>query len=162
MKDLKPIDVAKKLKQITKIDVFENTRKQEVIEIRMLLCYLLRQKLGMRWTNIAKFFVNNGKHMTHATAINAYKMYSVYKKHNKKLAEIERMFSWKSDLTYDEIDRIHFLESQIKTLEEKLDTPLIQLLQKIPKNKYDETYERLRTFVKSWEWKSKYEKATTN
>ena len=60
MKDLKPIDVAKKLKQITKIDVFENTRKQEVIEIRMLLCYLLRQKLGMRWVNIVKFFSNNG------------------------------------------------------------------------------------------------------
>ena len=46
MKDLKPIDVAKKLKEITKINVFENKRKREVIEIRMLLCYLLRQKLG--------------------------------------------------------------------------------------------------------------------
>jgi hypothetical protein len=162
MKDLKPIDVAKKLKDITKINVFDDTRKREVIEIRMLLCYLLRQKLGMRWVNIAKFFSNNGKKMTHATAIHCYKMYPVYKKHNNKLAEIERMFSWKSDLTYDEIDRIHFLESQIKSLQDKLDTPLIQLLHKIPKNRYDETYERLCTFVKSWEWKSKHAKTSAN
>jgi hypothetical protein len=89
-------------------------------------------------------------------------MYPVYKKHNNKLAEIERMFSWKSDLTYDEIDRIHFLESQIKSLQDKLDTPLIQLLHKIPKNRYDETYERLCTFVKSWEWKSKHAKTSAN
>ena len=165
MKDLKPIDVAKKLKEITKINVFENTRKREVIEIRMLLCYLLRQKLGMRWVNIAKFFSNNGKKMTHATAIHSHKMYSVYKKHNKKLSEIERMFSWKSDLTYDEIDRIHYLESKVKNLEYKLEVqfkhPLINLLKTIPEKRYDETYERIRNIVKSWDWKYKENKVTS-
>ena len=162
MKDLKPIEIAKKLNSITKTNVFENSRKREVVSIRMLLCYLLREKLKMRWINIAKFFSNNGKDMTHATAIHCYKMYPIYKKHNKKLHEYEKMFSWKSDLTYDEIDKIHYLENQIKNLQEKLNSPLIELIQKIPENKHDETYERLRTFVKSWQWKSKYEKTPAN
>tara|TARA_R100000963_G_C4634775_1_gene99133 strand:- start:725 stop:1204 length:480 start_codon:yes stop_codon:yes gene_type:complete len=154
MKNLKPIQLANKLKSITKINVFDNTRKREVIEIRMLLCYLLREKLGMRWTNIALFFANNNKPMTHATAMHSYKMYPVYKKHNKKLKEYERMFTFKSDLTYDEIDRIHFLENQIKYLQNKLDHPLIALLEKIPQYKYDETLDRLGSYIKSWEWKN--------
>tara|TARA_R100001244_G_scaffold45735_1_gene41114 strand:+ start:244 stop:726 length:483 start_codon:yes stop_codon:yes gene_type:complete len=154
MKNLKPIQLANKLKNITKINVFENTRKREVVGIRMLLCYLLREKLGMRWTNIALFFANNNKPMTHATAMHSYKMYPVYKKHNKKLKEYERMFTFKSDLTYDEIDRIHYLENQIKYLLNKLDHPLIALLEKIPQYKYDETFERLDSYIKSWEWKN--------
>jgi len=121
MKDIKPIEVANKLKNTSKINVFENTRKKEVVEIRMLLCYLLREKLGMRWINIAKFFSNNGKNMTHATAIHSCNMYPAYKKNNKKLKEFEKIFSWKSNLTYDEIDKIHYLENQVKNLKEKLE-----------------------------------------
>jgi hypothetical protein len=92
-----------------------------VLEIRMLLCFLLREKLGMRWINIANFFSNNGKPMTHATAIHSYKMYPVYKKHNKNLHDLEKMFSWKSNLTYDEIDKVHYLENKVKNLEQKIE-----------------------------------------
>ncbi len=121
MKDLKPIDLAKELKKVTKINVFENNRKRNVLEIRMLLCFLLREKLGMRWINIANFFSNNGKPMTHATAIHSCKMYPVYKKHNKNLHDLEKMFSWKSNLTYDEIDKVHYLENKVKNLEQKIE-----------------------------------------
>ena len=38
------------------------------------------------------------------------KIYPNYKKNNKKLIELENSFSWKSDLTHDEIDKIHYLE----------------------------------------------------
>lgn len=120
MRQLKPINIANKLKNISKINVFEDTRKREVVEIRMLLCYLLREKMNMRWINIAKFFSNNGKNMTHATAIHSYNMYPLYKKHNKKLKEFEKKFSWKSNLNYDEIDKIHYLENKVKNLQEKL------------------------------------------
>ena len=121
MKELKPINIANKLKDISKVNVFEETRKRDVVEIRMLLCYLLREKLNMRWINIAKFFSNNGKNMTHATAIHSCNMYPAYKKNNKKLKEFEKIFSWKSNLTYDEIDKIHYLENQVKNLSQKLE-----------------------------------------
>jgi len=111
MKNLKPIQIAEKLKQFTDINVFENTRKQPVVELRMLLCYLLREKLNMRWTHIAYFFNENGKTMTHASAIHAYKQYAVHRKYNKKLEEYEKLFTFKSDLNYDEIDKIRFVQS---------------------------------------------------
>ena len=155
MKNLKPIQIAQKLKEFTDIDVFENTRKQKVVELRMLLCYLLRQKLNMRWTHIAYFFNENGKTMTHASVIHAQKQYLVHRKYNRKLKEYENLFTFKSDLNYDEIDKIYYLENQIRKYEMKADSKLLQLVKEIPLNRYDETYEHLRRFIRSWDWKAK-------
>ena len=160
--NLKPIQIARKIKKLSKINVFEDTRERPVVEYRALLCYLLRHKLKMRWTYIALFFTKQGKPMTHATAMHAYNTYPVYKKHNKQLHEIEKMFTFKSDLNYDEIDRIHFLENKVKNLQEKLEHPLIDLLKQIPEQKYDETYERLCNIIKSWEWKNRETISTNN
>ena len=119
---MKPLEISNKLNKLAGLDVFEETRKREVVGVRTLLCFLLRNKLKMRWTNIALFFNNQGKQMTHATAIHSCKIYPNYKKNNKKLIELENSFSWKSDLTHDEIDKIHYLENKVKNLEEKLKT----------------------------------------
>ena len=37
MKNLKPKEIADKLKELTSVDVFENTRTQQVVKIRSLL-----------------------------------------------------------------------------------------------------------------------------
>tara|TARA_R110002012_G_scaffold114056_1_gene260189 strand:+ start:7722 stop:8204 length:483 start_codon:yes stop_codon:yes gene_type:complete len=151
--NLKPIQIAIKIQKEAKVNIFENSRKRPVVEYRALLSYILREKLRMRWTNIANFFVKRGKHMTHASVIHACNSYSIYKKSNNKLEKIEKLFTFKNNLTYDEIDKVYFLENKIKNLEEKLQHPLIELLKTIPEKRYDETYERLRTITKSWEWK---------
>ena len=54
--NLKPIEIANKIIELSGINIFENTRKREYVEMRALLCYLLREKLAMRWTNISLFF----------------------------------------------------------------------------------------------------------
>jgi len=159
--NLKPTQIAIKIQKEAKINIFENTRKRPVVEHRALLSYILREKLRMRWTNIANFFIKRGKHMTHASVIHACKSYPIYKKSNKKLEHIEKLFTFKNNLTYDEIDKVYFLENKVKNLEEKLEHPLINLLKEIPEQKYDETYERLRVIVKGWEWKNR-ETISTN
>ena len=165
MNDLKPIEIADKLTKLSGKNPFENTRRKEIIEIRALLIYLLREKLNMRWMYISNFFNENGKTMTHATGMHAFKMYPIHKKYNHKLDEYESIFTFKSDLTYDEIDRIHYLESKVKNLEYKLEVqfkhPLINLLKTIPEKRYDETYERIRNIIKSWDWKYKEDKVTS-
>ncbi len=118
--NLKPIEISNKINKISKINIFENTRRRNHDEMRSLLSYLLREKLNMRWTNIANFFADNNKTMTHATCIHAFKNYTLYKKHNNKLKEIEKLFTFKSKLTIDEIDRVHYLENKCKLLENKL------------------------------------------
>ena len=55
MKNLKPIQIAKRIIKESGVNIFENNRRKNQIEFRSLLCYLLREKLNMRWTLIAKF-----------------------------------------------------------------------------------------------------------
>ena len=114
-----PLQIANKIELVSGIKIFEDTRRKPVIELRSLLVYLLREKLGMRWLNIALFFKTRGKPMHHATLIYSNRNYKMYKKTNEHLKEIEDSFSFKFNLTYDEIDRIHFLENKCSLYEKK-------------------------------------------
>lgn len=155
MNNLKPIEISKKVRQLSGVNVFVPSRKTEIVEMRSLLCYLLRDKLGMRWTNIARFFESQGRPINHATLIHSRKNYDMYKKDNKKIQEIEKLFSFKSTLTIDEIDRVHYLENKCKNLQQKFEHPLIAKLLDVPEDKYGLVEEVLDTFLKSLEWKSK-------
>ena len=68
---------ARTIKQLTGVDVFENTRRQQVIEIRSLLVYILRSVENMTYETIKEFFNNNGKAYDHTTALHAYKNYNM-------------------------------------------------------------------------------------
>ena len=155
--NLKPIQIANKIIKESGIDIFENTRKQKHIEYRSLLCYLLRIKLNMRWTLIAKFFLDNKKEMTHATCIHAVKNYPMYKSYNKELDIIEKLFSFKSNLHIDQIDRVHYLENKCKLLENKLEKQtegeLANLISNIPETRETEAVERIGLMIKGWKWK---------
>ena len=118
--NLKPIQIVNKISKLSNLNIFENTRRKNHVEVRSLVCYILREKLNMRWTNISKFFNDNSKTMTHASCIHSFNNYKMYCKSNKKLKEIEKLFTFKSKLTIDEIDRVHYLENKCKLLESKL------------------------------------------
>ena len=150
--NLKPIEIANKIIKESGVDIFENYRRKNHIEMRSLLCFLLREKLNMRWLNIAKFFNDNNKSMTHASCIHAFNNYKMYKKTNSKLEDIENLFSFKSGLTIDEIDRVHYLENKFILLEKKNDSKLSKLLKQIPESKESEAEERISLMLRGWEW----------
>ena len=159
MNNLKPKEIGEKVKELSAINIYRNTRKREYVEYRALVCYLLREKLNMRWTYIANFFNSQGKKMDHASAMHLVKMYPIYKKDNRNLEEIENIFIFKSELEYDEIDKMHYLENKLNNcqekhlkLQEQLKNPLIKLMYNIPSDKFVEVAERLDLYKKSWEW----------
>ena len=169
------LKISERIVEITGIDIFKNTRKREYVELRALACHIFRNKMNMRWTNIANFFTSMGKKTDHASVIHLVKMYPIYKKSNIELAELESCFQFKSDLNYDEIDRIHYLQNEYRKLSEKnqklkkdiksikaqKQNPttdydrLLYLFKDIPKDKIDEVIERVNLLKKSWSWKSK-------
>ena len=93
--------------------------------------------------------------MTHATCMHAVKNYKMYKKTNKKLDEIEKLFTFKSKLSIDEIDRVHYLENKCKLLESKYKSPLFELIRNIPEDKETEAIERIGLMLSGWDWKNK-------
>ena len=172
-----PDEVSNLLKSLSGVDVFEQTRKRHVIEHRSLLCYILRTKLDMRWESIKKFIESKGKPYDHATAIHAVKMYSVYKKNNKKLLELESHFTVRNRIEYNQISAMEVMQKKHIRLEkdyfkslEKIDSykksseslgltqneKKYRTLSRKEKESYDE---RASLVLKSFKWKARNEEA---
>ena len=75
----------------------------------------------------------------------------------KLLKEIEDMFTIKTSMNFKEINRVNYLEDKCKILEAEIktlkgDSTLLQLLDKIPKDREVEAVKRIDLLIKSWEW----------
>ena len=79
--------IAKYLTDISEIDVFENSRRRENIDVRSLLVFVLRNHLGMTFHQIKNFYEKNGKHYDHATAMHSLKTFEVNRRYSKSLDE---------------------------------------------------------------------------
>lgn len=157
MKDPTPIQIANKVKEDAGIDIYQNRRDAEYVEYRALLCFILRDKLQMRWTYIASFFESQGKHMDHSNAMHLFKMYPIYKKSNKKLARIENKFYFTPNVPFDEINKIDYLEKKYVRLETEhlelknsLKNPLVKLVLDVPTHKTQEMRDRIKMIKNAW------------
>lgn len=122
--NLKPINIADKISELSGIDVFANNRERKVVEVRALLTYLLRDKLKMRWKNIVLFYDQNGKKINMANVMHSYKKYPYYQQQNSELINLQSQFIFDPDISHDEINQIDYLEKKCKRLEKKLEEQL--------------------------------------
>lgn len=153
------------VKEVSGLDIFDNTRRRDYVEMRALVCYVLRKKLRIGLTNIALYFQSEGKTMHHATVIHLVKMYPMYKRYNSRLASIEESFEELNSLEFNQDSYIRNqyltykydeLRQKHKDLKDNIKTnPILEVLQDIPEDKIDEVIERINILKKSWDWKSK-------
>lgn len=167
MNNLQPIEIAKNLSNISSIDIFQKSRKREVIETRSLFFYILNKHFFMGWTQISKFFAENGSTINHATIIHSVKNYPVYRKNNNRLIELEKMFIIENDSFGDErnamIKLLHdneMLKFEIIKLKQQ-SNPLINKIKTIPEHRWDVVLDKLELMIKSWEWKDNYKQKPT-
>jgi len=77
--------IAKHIIDISGIDVFDNSRKREYIEMRSLLTFILRHHCNMKFKKIKDFYESNGKNYDHATALHSLKSFETHRRYNPKL-----------------------------------------------------------------------------
>ena len=153
------------VKEVSGLNIFDNTRRRDYVEMRALVCYVLRKKLRIGLTNIALYFQSEGKTMHHATVIHLVKMYPMYKRYNSRLASIEDSFEQLNNLEFNQDSYIRNqylsynydkLQEKYKNLKDNIKTNhILDVLQDIPEDKIDEVIERINILKKSWDWKSK-------
>jgi len=153
------------VKEASGLDIFDNTRRRDYVEMRALVCYVLRKKMRIGLTNIALYFQSEGKTMHHATVIHLVKMYPVYKKYNSSLEWIEDSFEELNNLEFNQDSYIknQYLSYNYDKLQEKYkdlkdtikNNRILDVLKDIPEDKIDEVIERINILKKSWDWKSK-------
>ena len=77
--------IARDIINISGIDVFDNTRKKEYIQMRSLLTFMLRHHCNMKFKDIRDFYESNGKNYDHSTAIHSLRSFETNRKYNPKL-----------------------------------------------------------------------------
>lgn len=161
--NLTPLEVCEKINRLSGLNIFTNTRKREVIEMRALACYILRDKLFMKLQNIAKFFTDQGRKMHHASCLHLLKNYSMYKSNNKNLDKFEKTFFFKPRIPYEDVDRANYLENKYLDIEEKylklrdkLKNPLVKLILDVKDEDVVDLMNTIKLRKKSYDWKNKY------
>lgn len=77
--------IAKNIIDISGIDVFNNSRKREYIEMRSLLTFMLRHHCNMTFHEIKDFYQSKGKNYDHATALHSLKSFETHRRYNRNL-----------------------------------------------------------------------------
>ena len=77
--------ISKHIIDISGIDVFNNSRKREYIEMRSLLTFMLRHHCNMTFHEIKDFYQSKGKRYDHATALHSLKSFETHRRYNRKL-----------------------------------------------------------------------------
>lgn len=160
-------EIAEKVIELSGINIFERSRKREIVEMRSLFFYILKNKLDMGLTEMSRYFEDSASSINHATIIWALKNYELYKSTNKRIQEIEEMIILKTSMNIKGINRETYLELKCKELEaevERLNTKpneskIIDLINKVPKEREGEFITRIELMLKGWQWQ--YKDSTT-
>jgi hypothetical protein len=126
-------NVQELLKQITGVDIFQETRKQEVVEYRAVANLFLNKILGYSLMDIVRWYQSNGKNSHHATIIFSINNYDIYKKYNK---DLEKMFNTLLSSTTSTTS-IADLIREVKDLNQK---ELNDLMKYVQTKKYQKNY----------------------
>jgi len=121
------------IKQITGVDIFQETRKQEVVEYRAVANLFLNKILGYSLMDIVRWYQSNGKNSHHATIIFSINNYDIYKKYNK---DLEKMFNTLLSSTTSTTS-IADLIKEVKDLNQK---ELNDLMKYVQTKKYQKSY----------------------
>ena len=63
----KAIEIAERIKSAIGIDVFEKNRKQPIVDVRSMYCYMLRKDLNFTLHKIKDIFKSQGKQFDHSS-----------------------------------------------------------------------------------------------
>jgi len=126
-------NVQELIKQITGVDIFQETRKQEVVEYRAVANLFLNKILGYSLMDIVRWYQSNGKNSHHATIIFSINNYDIYKKYNK---DLEKMFNTLLSSTTSTTS-IADLIKEVKDLNQK---ELNDLMKYVQTKKYQKSY----------------------
>lgn len=81
-------EIANKINTFTDVNIFENTRRRNVVEARAVFTYILRNYFNLGLTRIANVYKSQGKDMNHATVLHSINNWEVYVFNEPKLADI--------------------------------------------------------------------------
>ena len=147
--------------EITKLNIFDNSRSNDKASFRALLYKVLNELNGMNDRMISDWFAEKGVKRNRSSIFHALKKIDVYYDSFTRFRVVYDIYfdDKKEETIRKERARLERLKNKTKAIKQiilnKEKDALALLIDTIPDNKRDDIYEMVNLRVKSWEWKSK-------
>lgn len=133
--------IANEIIILSKVNIFDNTRKRVYVEARALLSYILRKHKKMTYREIVQFFYENNKSINHATIIHYIKNFESYIKFNRKLNQMLNTIIMNMDET-DYRSRRDFIKLKADVLNKSSVDSVLELINKLHKKEIKQKLQR--------------------
>lgn len=89
--------IADKISELAGINIFENTRKQEYVDARALLIFIMYNIKDYKLSEIERYLNSKGKKYNHCSVLYAVRNFNNYRKFNKNLTK------WLGEITNSDV-----------------------------------------------------------
>jgi len=77
--------IGEQIKEMTGVDIFQQSRRRDLVEMRSVANVFMRETLGMGWTEIVREYRKNGFKTTHRSVMYSCETYPDHSFYNKEL-----------------------------------------------------------------------------
>lgn len=102
------------INQIYGVNIYENKRTQDLVDIRSMACYILHKDLKMTLHKVKDHFNNNGKNITHCTVLHNVRLFNEVRNRKPELDEIRNIVMGTIDPKFLLIKRIENIDDASK------------------------------------------------
>ena len=100
------------INQIYGVNIYENKRTQDLVDIRSMACYILHKDLKFTLHKTKDYFNSRGKKMTHCTVLHNLKVFEQARKIKPELEAVRDSLMTKFDPKYLLLKRIQNIEDK--------------------------------------------------
>ena len=100
------------INQIYGVNIYENKRTQDLVDIRSMACYILHKDLKLTLHKTKDYFNSRGKKMTHCTVLHNLKVFEQARKIKPELEAVRDSLMTKFDPKYLLLKRIQNIEDK--------------------------------------------------
>jgi hypothetical protein len=106
------------INKICGVDIYENKRTQDIVDIRSMACYILHKDLKMTLHKVKDHFISKGKKMSHCTVLHNVRLFDEVRKRKPNLNDVRDKIMQETDPKYLLLKRIEKIEdiSKIKQI----------------------------------------------
>lgn len=102
--------ICESINQICGVNIYENKRTQDLVDIRSMACYIIHKDLNFTLHKVKDHFNSSGKKMTHCTVLYNVRMFDEVRRRKPHLNDIRDTIMGTIDPKYLLMKRIENIE----------------------------------------------------
>jgi chromosomal replication initiation ATPase DnaA len=109
--------IADEINKTLNLNLYENSRRLELVDARSIYCYILHKELNYTLYKVRDSLRAKGKNYDHASVIHSVKIFDEVKKRRKDIEELRNSILGRSSIKAELIQKIKSIDNEEELIE---------------------------------------------